>query len=152
MAASNQPGFTSMLPSRAECLTYASLQIVFNPGAGVCFSNMAASNQENLEKKNQTCWDVPIKENQVKTATDSKKDREADKFPLIKGPTAFTFPKEQDYHIPFSSSHYRLSSGWGWTLGSLPAGRLTLPHPPLPFSFPGGTSRVVAMFSLTAKS
>lgn len=44
MAASNQPGFIPMLPSRAVCLTHANLQTVFNPGAGERFSNMATSN------------------------------------------------------------------------------------------------------------
>lgn len=59
-----------MLLSRAVCLTYATLQTVFIPGTGVCFSNTAISNQENLQKKTNFL-DVPVKENQVKPAVDS---------------------------------------------------------------------------------
>jgi len=37
---------------------------------------------------------MPIKENRVKPAADSKKDRRADKYPLTRAPTAFSFPKQ----------------------------------------------------------
>lgn len=109
-------------------------------------------------KRKQTCWDVAIKENQVKPAVDRKKDRKADKFPLIRGPMAFSFPKQQDgYYIPslpvpqqlppWAEQWLRLDSG----LTTQQEGHI-LPHLPLPASFPEGTSRVVVTFSLTARS
>lgn len=99
---------------------------------------------------------MPIKENQVKPAVDSK-DREADKFPLKKGPTAFSSPKRArlPYPLPARAS---AAPTMGWAVAGAglwahyPAGRPTIPHPPLPASFPEGTSRVVGMLALTARS
>lgn len=118
-------------------------------------------------RRKQTCWDVPIKENRVKPAVDSKKDRRADKFPLIRAPAAFSFPKQQDNSTPspcrrLGRSHRELSSGRGWTLDTS-SHRRAMSYPFLPCLLPSPNAQLsrgallthsgfAVMFSITARS
>lgn len=118
-------------------------------------------------RRKQTCWDVPIKENRVKPAVDSKKDRRADKFPLIRAPAAFSFPKQQDYSTPspcrrLGRSHHELSGGRGWILDTS-SHRWAMSYPFLPCLLPSPNAQLTqgallthsgfaVMFSITARS
>lgn len=116
-------------------------------------------------RRKQTCWDVPIKENRVKPAVDSKKDRRADKFPLIRAPAAFRFPKQQDDSTPspcrlLGRSHHELSGGRGWTLDTS-SHRQAMSYPFLPCLLPSPNAQLsrgalqthgfAVMFSINCK-